>query len=364
MCPRYFLFRWRLGLRPRIDWPDARMRGTMFHLGMEQLSLGKSMDESMHAIAEFCRGELEKAKEFYSDDRYDINELAAFSRELDRRMHLALAMVQVFHAQFKPPDPDRFVVVGLEQKARAVVPGISQVGEGTLDMLLLDRKNECIVIRDYKTMSGTGSVGQYFETLPRNYQFLWYRALAHYWLRANPQEIKVRRKTYKLHELPVSAGIVSVIKEPTITCKQWQVGDDGNIDLYLEEVQDYYAAGVTERMRQGKKGSTKTPLWDHRWRADEWAIDPPYGQEVVRFHHSNVVPNTLRLAATRTSRATQCEPTLDNFPDFGQMADKCIDMYGRVCPFLPFCNSTPPQWYEPFSYLFRQENPSVRPGDK
>lgn len=366
-CPRYFVLKNRFGLKPKGQGPTAADIGTFFHKAIEVLYNGnRPFDEAVAAVHLLADEKKVALTDYYN--RAKLSDLGeSLCQLVDKSADLGLVMARIYRDEPKNNvDPNRFILVSIEQDIEVWLPEIRHTAKCRLDQVLYCRQSEGLYLWDYKTVSDKQPLSDYASGLEYDFQGRFYRLALSRWLEEHGRDYPIPGLTGKsgrpltLADVPVRGLVIAAMNKPSIRQKQGQVFED-----FLVECTDYYA-GRTDSNPQpkqrtkggapaygddgeplwilGEDGTPKLyPRWDHSLRRAQWVEDPPMQLFLVRFNEE-VYPQELRQISSMTARAMRCRPTLSNFPRFGRLTGQCSMMYNRPCPFRELCQKPPSYW--------------------
>lgn len=307
LCPRKFLYRWRLGIVPKA-YQSALELGTLFHLGCEVIVQGGTMAEAQQAMVKAYR-EAEEALISDSDERGFL-EGGKDPRRVLSEMELdyakAWAMLQEFWKN-NPIDWEQYEVLSVDGRPmiealfRVKIPGLGSHLRGQLDLVLRKRGTNEVWIYDYKTTSKAASARaktNRIEVQPHLYRLL----LTEYLRRNAPDK-----------DLVVKGVRYFIIRKPGIKyCPNTK--DSGGLNSYVERV--------------------------HKWYNDPANADE--GMAVSEIHFSGRPLTTeLYLRLKEQSAASQAIPDLQRFYMVGN--DSICGAFGG-CRYLNLCGNAEVLW--------------------
>ena len=365
-CPRYYFFRYRLGLVPKMQTPGAKDIGHFFHKALEVLYLGGTLMEASSAVG----GELdtlERTIRKVCQEKGVLDVADSTCQRLSEYATQGLLMARIFYERF-PIDPDRFSVVHCEIDVENIP--LTEIGHsigGRLDLMLYCRKTKGLYVFDHKTIAASQNLTEYSEHLSYDFQARLYRRLAICVTDGTlpPLEFKEPKtgKRMTTEGLPVLGFVLNGMRKFEFTQKEGQTDD-----MFLSEILDYYEARQSphyfkkhadpfKKNGEPRKGVDEDGFildvdsgerkkyyhWDHRDKADLWAASPPMQQFLVRFNEPEL-PDELALILGLVGRAARCRPTTDNFPRLGELTGHCRYFYGRPCTFRKLCPVHPVNW--------------------
>jgi len=363
-CPRFFLFRDRLGLVPKFSPPCAANLGTFFHAAMESFGVTRETSLPLDVVAsavasvhEKCLLMQEEITQHYTALKHP--DLAIpHCEECNRLADMAVTLATVFAMQCRL-DPDRYSPVAVERDIEIQVPEIHHTIKMKLDLIIYDKQAKCLLIVDYKTVSSKYTLDEYASGYGYDFQLRTYRYGASRDLTENPLPIPGVNGTTA--DFPVGGALVGALRKPTIRAKKGQEPKD-----FLDEVTDYYAGRPDSRPqpKQATKGGnpafdeedkpvyvldkeTGQPKlytrWDHTDKLAQWMQSPPMGYIPVWFREPEF-PDELILLTRLAAKAMHSTPTLSNFPRFGKLTGQCSNMFNRVCPYAELCSNQCGHW--------------------
>lgn len=319
-CPRYLMFRMRLGWdRPR--WSEALRVGDYFHEVMQAARSAVNQPAivsaaEVHAAANM---KIDAQRIEWQMQHPDEKEPAVLDKEL-KASALGCMMGHVFCEAF--PLDTRVEVIAVERTFMMPLKPLGLAGnmEGTLDTVLYDHKTERLWIEDHKSTKGEPrdrSRGLTFDT-----QSLLYRAL---W---DGSEFRQERN------LPMAFGVIhNIIQKPSI--RQKTKSDESWPD-YVDRCVEWYD---DEAQRPTKKGEPKG------------AVAPPLLRSHVPFTRPPIQEDAGLLARLKLVVPWfHKELTLENYPDVG-IWNVCHGR-GGICKFMDLCGcASPRQWYNKLANL-------------
>ena len=311
-CPRKFLYRYKLGISPRTYQPALHV-GSVFHLVLQSLFMGKSQEESLDAAKQyfhrFCNNILASADEAGFTPSGKSVEGVVKAAEDD--YHKARAMAFSFMS-FKPlnwgkwellrtPDDIPCIELLLEAKVKGIpVPIIAPC-----DLALVKKGTKQVFIVDHKSTSA--------DTLARarsvkiSPQISLYRLVLQCHIDAWAEE----HEKYK--GLRVAGSIHNIVKKPTIKyCKK-----DASFLLYIERVISWY-----------KDKHEEDPQHSPIFQSETCFSEPTLTKE-------------LYMRIRQQARAARAAPNLSRFYRAGDYA--CHE-FNSVCPYADLCSSDPVMW--------------------
>jgi hypothetical protein len=311
-CPRKFLYRYKLGIKPR-NYQPALHIGTVLHLVLQSMFMGKSQEESLDAAKQyfhrFCNKILASADEVGFTPGGKSVEGVIKSANDD--YHKARAMAISFMS-FKPFDwskwellhtPDGVPCVELLLEAK--VSGIPVPIISPMDLALLRKGTKDVFIVDHKSTSA--------DTLARaksikiSSQIALYRLVLQCHLDAWAEEDE------KYQGLRVVGSIHNIVKRPTIKyCKK-----DASFEAYIDRVIEWY-----------KEKHEEDP--EHS----------PILQPETRFTEPTLTKE-LFMRLRQQARAARAAPSLDRFYRAG---DYACHKFNSVCSYADLCDSNPVMW--------------------
>jgi hypothetical protein len=314
-CPRKFLYRDRLGIKPT-GYQSAFSIGTMFHKALQSYFTGGSAADRAALLDRLSLDQTNSLIALANPVGLlpDGSDVLTVSREIDDDRHKALAMAETF-IQFHPFDLDKWDVLRtpygdpvVELILETRVEGLTQPIRSPCDLALIKKGTNEVWIVDHKTTSMSPKV------------------------RAAALQISTQAKLYRLvlqsnldlwysggtvgdgwvgPPLQVMGSIHNIIKKPTIKyCPDTK--DKGGFHKYVERMQEWYKANDDTMIQAFTRLSG--PVLD-----DE------------------LLTRLLRVDVG----SSWMEPSLDKFYRAG---DYVCHTFNRPCPYLPLCTSAPVQW--------------------
>jgi hypothetical protein len=321
-CPRKFLYRDRLGIRP-VGYQSALSLGSMFHKALQSYFLGGTAADRAQA--------LDKMSQDYTNELTtranpvgllpDGTDVLTVTREIDEDRYKALAMAETF-IHFHPFDLDKWEILHsapgvpvVELLLEAQVPGITQPIRSPCDLALVKKGTNEVWIVDHKTTSMAPKVraaALSISTQARLYRLVLQHNLAAW------AGISVDRSLTE-GGLQVVGAIHNIIKKPTIKyCPDTK--DKGGFHKYVERMVEWYKTNE----------DTMLQTFD---RFTGPVLDNELGQRLTR------IDQAVSWDAT-TGRQLGREP-LDVFYRAG---DYVCHTFNRPCPYLTLCSSSPSMW--------------------
>ena len=370
-CPRAYLFGIRLGLKRKMQRAKALLVGSFFHLAMDKLFTGDSIQQAAAAIADAQHEEGEAIKTMYRQMKREEWIEDSLAR-MNQYAKLAMAMARIFVEHVPPAKFGKkyqIVPLGVERQMSVRIPELKGYGGGRFDVLLYSPHLKGLYLLDHKTISDGQDLNEYRQALSYDFQTMWYRTLLGKWLRQHG-DAEIPSLGKRVRDIPIKGAVVSAILKPTIHIKEFQGFDEdddspsGEPELcYLNEVRDWYTGGVgpvkslyQRKSGNNKPGDPKDYWWDHRSRKVEWDSQgvKPIDQFVIHFK-GPVLPDELKTIAQYTARASRAAPTLENFPRMGELTGACTNTFGRKCEFRTLCYKDPLLWQDDIDRYYIQQ---------
>lgn len=335
-CPRYFLWKDRFGL-VRKGHKSAPFIGQLFHLAMGAYYKGLAPVQVEQATSGYVQEYIntlvaETESTVVGFDTVDI------MNRVNRDAAKALAMAAVYWKRF-PLDSTAYEVIAVEQELTVDLPSPLGRIAGRIDLMLRHKQEPAgLFVVDHKTTSR--DLNTFMSCRSYSTQLRLYRLLAEAY-------------SERHFGLPVHGMIYNLIQRPSIHVKTWQ-----SFNEYLQEMDDWYDGKVdsqaTEVYKTGPKKGLPKPRWDHSGNVERWALSGlPIRHHVCRYTEQNM-PADFSLKLQLVGRACRADASLENFPTLGVDNDRCTDMYGRACPYLPLCSSEDSFYHSIISRMFEQ----------
>lgn len=329
MCSRYGLLKERCGLE-RFERKPAATIGQLWHVGLAAQVLQDVPGVAEAAMQQYRHEALQKAEEL----RLPADALEQYEQDLLEATAIAGAMVRRFW-QHHPLDRSVWEPWAVEEDVRQKLHGVN--AGGVLDLLLLHRELDVLMLSDYKSTST--DLDEFMQELGYAFQPRLYRELL-------GGEYQGKKIVGYCHAL---------MRVPDIEQKPWQSFTD-----FQQEVADWYdskvdAVGRDEGLWKvtrpdigAVKGQPKPrkPRWDHTDRRDYWASHKQMWFDVRRFEHIAGADRELERTIAQSRPWFTQLPVLDDFPRTGQLTGQCRRMYGRPCVFRDLCQLSPTNWAE------------------
>lgn len=311
-CRRKMFWRYRMGLVPTYFVPgDAVRNGKFVHVLLANFFLRRPDGEGLAEASAMGEDYVQRWMETPGGIGKTADDLR---RDLAKDLALAKAMFDVFKGLpdvQKIPEQYEIVEVEREMKAKAEMlkpPRTPGAGlrmtvelEGTLDLLLRDRKTGNLWVWDHKTLDANGSIERYKDTSLMDPQTWVYRELANAW-------------AHEHIDSGQSVGVVyCILKRPTIRQTMKETYDD-----YLGRVKTWYRA-------EGK----------YEDKAADWAKDPPMSAWRQPIHPKTPIPEDIQRVISETAVLATTDQW-DRFPR--ATPDACFD-FMRWCEYLPLCKA-------------------------
>lgn len=335
-CPRKFLYRERLGLKPK-GYSSALSIGQVFHRVLQAMFTGQPPEEALDAASAMAqktaceiRGQ---ADEVGMVGNHDAESLV---KKAEEDYHKARAMAWAF-MQFAPFDWSEWEILThpdgtpmVECLLSATIPGISVPLVAPCDLALVNKDTREVWIVDHKTTS--------MNTRDR----------------ANSVRISAQMSLYRL----------------VLQCHldAWARTGEQGVPLYREEPQREVVGSIHNIVK--KPGIKYCPLTKDKegfphyldrlltWYKETHAADPknsPIFQSQTRFSEP-VLPDEVYLRLRQMARASRAAPDIHRFYRAGDYA--CLN-FNSVCPFLCLCSSAPAMWpgliRDRFQISFRED---------
>lgn len=331
-CPRKFLYESKLGISPRTYQPALHI-GTVFHLVLQSLFMGKPQPEALEAARQyfhtFCNKLLGLADEtgFLPSGKSIQNIIKEANEDYDKARAMAFAFMS-----FKPfnwdkwellytPDDAPCVELLLEAKVKGIpVPIIAPC-----DLALVKKGTKEVWIVDHKTTS--------VDTLARSKSTKISPQIALYRLVLQCHIDAWAEESEKYKGFRVVGSIHNIVKKPTIKfCKK-----DKNFQAYIERIIEWYK-------EKHKADPEHSPILQ----PETYFQDPVLSKE-------------LYMRLRQQARASRAAPDLDRFYRAGDYA--CHE-FNSVCPFIDLCDSAPVMWPDivrtRFDIKFREDDEEER----
>jgi hypothetical protein len=307
-CPRKFMFRYRLGLRPRGYTPALRL-GQAYHRIMAPLYQGKSIEIALSTVAGHM-ADIEQDLMELVDDAGLLPNGKPLAKQLDEcyaDLQKAKAMA-LWEWQNYPLDTDKWEVWAVERSIDLKYLTIAQVIRMRLDLVLRKKGTPELWIVDHKTSSSNplerlDTVS--FELQPRIYR-LGLEAL----LQQQREQFK-DRPNHECHTLRVVGMMHHVIQKPGIRQKQKETWEE-----YLARVPEWYA----------EKHSKASPVYVRSW---------------LRFS-GPVMPEELLMQLREASRACRADADPSRF--YRDPSGHACFEYNRPCEYLRLCRAPVLDW--------------------
>jgi hypothetical protein len=310
-CPRKFLYRDRLGLRPP-GYSSALSVGSLFHKALQTYFLGGNAQARSEAISAVALQTMTELRPHANQVGLlpDGTDFMTVCREIEEDEHKAEAMAEVF-IHFHPFDLDKWEILKtpdgkpiVELLLEAHAPGITQPLRSPCDLALLKKGTSEVWIVDHKTTSMSPKVRA--MALQISTQAKLYRLVLQSNLDAWQQE-----RLLVGDALQVVGSIHNIIKKPTIKyCPDTK--DKGGFHTYIARMIEWYKANDDSMIQAFTRFS-----------------GPPCDDELLtRLHRIDGAASTMSPA----------------LPTFFRAGDYVCHTFNRPCPYLPLCTSDPAMW--------------------
>lgn len=330
-CPRLFLLRHRLGLRPkRVPRAKSLDVGHFFHRIMQYRTITGKTEPGVVA----CGREIDDiiTKLPVSDDLLSVDQdPSLLQADMERSLQLARVMATIFDEM--NPQPEGPSVIETEVEIGTRLRGMRVDLEGTLDAL--DVGPEGIWIDEYKTCGGQETPLDRIATVTFEPQVLLYRVLAAAWAKANKITVPIVGVRHHVVQKPqIQFGrndrsfqiIKKILKSgPRKGLEvEEKIYDEGPplFENYLRRVRDWYQG-------TGDYSDSK-----------ELILSDP---RMVRCHtrfSGPLLSSETTTVLHEVHRASTAKPSLPRF------YKNCLGChrYGRTCPYLKLCQTDPVGW--------------------
>lgn len=312
-CPREFLCRYRLGLRPRGYFPALTI-GQIFHLIQAELFAGKSETEALSSPVGKQKA-IEKELRSLAGPSGILPGGKTFDtvlRDFTKDYSYAKAMA-IWAWRHDPLDFDRYEVLSVEELVEIKYKTIATPIRVRLDALLRERFSGHLYMVDHKTCSeGTAvrSLTLLFDIQPKLY-----RLATEAYLSGTPHAGKLR------------GCIHSLVNKYGIRQKKNQTWE-----AFLEE--------LTERYETDAAAFTATP--------SDYPAGPPLLRSRLSFTEP-VMTEALNLKLREAS--VMCRSRID-LARFERRASSCL-RFRRLCPYHCLCSTGIGRWRQLISERFQ-----------
>ncbi len=327
ICQRKAFYEYHLRLTSS-QYAKAPNVGTLFHEamagyydGLDTPAVHRRIDAAIDRINYELAGAAATGTEF------DV--VTTICNELDADSAVAKVMAELFNDKYLL-DRRLYDVYPAELKLEYTVPADHAWAPGRnsfrvtarVDRPLLNKKLNGLFILDFKT---TGKSPALFQP---SYQ--------------ESFEAGLSRVIVEAADLgyPVLGFLLGVMKKPSIKLKyrtttaynKWYRPDDlknfgpQTFVEYLAEVRDWYAG-----------------TGFHAAKKDERTLDPPMTMWVSKYRGRAMTPAVHRHLVGASKLSIKA-PTLSNFPETGEPAGFCRNLFGRECPWRPLCTHHVTDW--------------------
>jgi hypothetical protein len=314
-CPRLYLFRNRLGIKPR-GYVRALSIGSMVHGLLRVLCQGGDMETAVDAVAR-----MKVTREDELTESADVmgllpggKSLASQVESLREDYHKAVAMGRIFW-EAAPFDwekwevlttPEGVPMVEVLMKVKFPGDGLTQEIWSPCDLALVKRGTPEVFLTDFKTTSLSPKIRARISQVSsqmRLYRLALQKTLEE-WAKEHP----------KYEPLKVVGAIHGIIQTPRIKyCPNTK--DKGGFNSYIERLKKWY-------------------------QDQERAGEPPMVLSTIRFPEP-VLPEELHSRLRMQQAAAVSSPSIHRFYRAGSGA---CTTYNRVCPYLEMCASDPALW--------------------
>lgn len=310
-CPRYFMFRNRLGLKMRSQGPNAASVGSLYHLMVEGVMRGQSSEESLRAASQELQAQITAMEEASGDDGLMPDGTPSERLRADFEQAFSVAQVMFMFADqtfLQAPwiKSQGWVTLSVEEPIEITLPKIGTI-RCKPDAVLHRPSDDSLAIVNHKT-TGKGTA-----MLAASYRFC---------LQPRIERLLVATKYNK----NVKFYIHNIIKRPTL---KFPSRNSPTFDAYIENVRQWYADETAKNPQSPpllqSLIATSGPLLD-----EELAIQ-------------------LRLAAR------SCTARL-NPAAFFRVGESCNGKFGNSsCRYLRLCNEAVQFWPDAIKRDYIQE---------
>lgn len=327
-CPRKFLYRERLGLKPK-GYSSALSIGQVFHRVLQAMFMGDPPEEALdaaHPMVQRLTCEIRgQADEVGMVGNHDAESLV---KKVEEDYHKARAMAWAF-MQFSPFDWSKWDILThpdgtpmVECLLSANVPGISVPIIAPCDLALVHKETKETWIVDHKTTSM--NTRDRASSVRISAQMSLYRLVLQC-------HLDNWTKTYDEPQREVVGSIHNIVQKPTIKyCPRTK--DKAGFSAYLDRILAWYK----EKHESDPQNS-------------------PILQSQTRFSEP-VLTEEVYLRLRQMSRACRAAPDIHRFYRAGDYA--CLS-FNSVCPYLCLCSSAPAMWpgliRDRFQISFRED---------
>jgi len=327
-CPRKFLYREKLGIKPK-GYSSALSMGGVFHKVLQAMFMGQPPEEALDAAQPLItktvceiRGQADEVGMVGNQDAESL------VKKTEEDYHKARAMAWAF-MQFNPFNWDEWEILThpdgtpmVECLLATNVPGISVPLVAPCDLALVNKDTREVWIVDHKTTSM--NTRDRANSVRISAQMSLYRLVLQCHLDAWVREGEEPKRE-------VVGSIHNIVKKPTIKyCPSTK--DKGGFQSYLDRLLAWYK----EKHTADPKNS---PIFQSQTRFSE----PALTEEVY-----------LRLR--QMARASRACPDIHRFYRAGDYA--CLN-FNSVCPYSCLCSSAPTMWpglvRDRFQISFRED---------
>jgi RecB family exonuclease len=319
-CPRRFMYKYKLGLRPKA-YSAALSIGKMFHLVLQALFTGANKERALKApdhLVNRATNEVVASADpaGFTPDGKPITKVI---QEIQDDYHKARAMAFAF-MDTNPFDWDKWEILEtpdgtpcVELELEAKIKGISIPLIAPCDLALVKKDTGGVWIVDHKTTSmNTLARARSVRISP---QIALYRLVLQCHLDAWAEPGVAEHNGCHLGK-KVEGSIHNIVRKPTIKyCPNTK--DKDGFDSYIDRVKQWYK--------------------------DEHAKNPdasPVLQTATMFTDP-VLSKELYLRLQQQARASRSAPNLERFYRAGDYA--CLK-FNNECPFADLCSSAAPMW--------------------
>jgi len=311
VCPRKYLYRYRLGLEPR-GYSPAIAIGKIYHaardLLLQEPDQQRVVNQIAEAVNEKCDSLLQEANDLgVLPGGQDALQLTT---NIQKDFSLALAMALWAHQQ-SALDPQVWEVLATEKLIEVQYQTLNTPIRVRIDMLLRNRKLNQLWILDHKTCSDDP------RSLAKGFQFALqpklYRLALQTWLEQQGNKAPPGVLTGCIHDL---------IKKPTIRLKQGE-----QFPEYVDRVIQRYDENILALQR-----SVPNTV-------------PMFLRCETRYH-GPIMDSEMLLALRQADLMAQGGADhlyLDQFPRAPEPSSTCFK-YGTPCPYLDLCTTNPKRW--------------------
>ena len=304
-CKRKFLYRYRWGLRPKIEeFKVAASCGTLFHRLMELGPSGiETVREQVRADQTVLMGRIQNGEDL-------TGELARAAQGLTELFNKALVMAQLFWTKF--PVPPNIKTLGRELVVEMPPDAnCKYIRRGKIDQLVLDEDTRDVWVRDTKTTSR--DIAFTLSGCGWSIQSRFYRMLATHYVENLENNVNLSGK--------IRGFIYDVAQVPGIKfCKK-----DADFAAYLKRVEQWYLDAGLDAM------SSKAIVFN----------EPILGAELLQAIYTTSLLLDARLDIPEVLVSFPRDVTMDSCKGFN-----------RVCDYMKLCESDMAGWPSIINGLF------------